>query len=215
MQEPNRPLENLVDTLVGTLVLRGREDEGQEGQDPPAPPPPSQEESGTDEPETFDRDYVEKLRSENAKRRSRERELEEKLEAYEKERMSDLEKAQSAATEAQERLASIETELRQERFRNAVISQASASQFTDPEDAVRMIDPSTVTVDEETGIPNRQSLEAAVKKLVAAKPYLVAQTTGGSGEGGSRGSGGGGEEAERIRSISQNIERRGGVPISR
>lgn len=77
--------------------------ESQEGQEPQDKP--------QGESKTYDEDYVKQLRSENAKRRIKEQQLEERLEELEGANKSEAEKAQAKATKAEQRAAEAEAKL--------------------------------------------------------------------------------------------------------
>lgn len=84
----------------------GQEPEGTpaEGQEPDAPPANEGPEPKGDKPETFSREYVESLRAEAAKHRTRAQELEDA-------NKSDLEKAQTKAQRAEQAKADAEAKL--------------------------------------------------------------------------------------------------------
>lgn len=194
--------------------LYGMEDnpgDGGEGQDPPTPAPePTPEESSTNQ--SFSKEYVEGLRQEAAKWRTELRATQEKLSDYEKAQMSDLEKAQSTAQEAQARADQLAADLHRERFDRAVVTAATRARLADPEDAIRLIDPESVTIDDD-GNPNRQSLDAALSRLTKDKPYLLSSATAtGSADGGARGTGSSPSNDDRLKRIAAQIEQRGGVP---
>lgn len=197
--------------LAQYLVGREEAGDGGEGQDPPTPAPEPTQDSGSTE-QTFSKEYVEGLRQEAAKWRTELRSTQEKLTEYEKAQMSDLEKAQTAAQEAQARADELAADLHRERFDRAVVSAATRASLADPEDAIRLIDQSEVTVDD-NGAPNRQSLDAAITRLTKDKPYLLSTTSAtGSGDGGSRGTGSSPSDDDRLKRIAAQIEMRGGVP---
>lgn len=162
---------------------------------------------------TLDRSYVEGIRAEAAKWRLQLRETEAKLSELQKAQMTDIEKAQTVAKEAEAKARELETNLQKERFRNAVLSKATRAKFADPEDAYRMIDPETVKIDDD-GTPNTQSLEGALNRLIKDKPYLLATTTGG-GDGGPRGQTNDQQQIERVNAIANQIQAKGGVSVRR
>lgn len=189
--------------------LHGREGEGEA--EPASSPPPQEPPQAGGSEQTFSKEYVEGLRQEAAKWRTELRSVQEKLSEHEKAQMSELEKAQIVAREAQTRADELVADLHRERFDRAVVSAATRARLADPEDAIRLIDPDSVKTDDD-GNPDRQSLEAAITRLTKDKPYLLSTaTTTGSGDGGSRGAGGNPAEDERLKRIAAQIESRGGV----
>lgn len=103
--------------------------------------------------EQFDAEYVRKLRAEAAEYRKRLRELEREQAAYQRER--------------QERTLKYETML-----------AASRLGIVDPEVAYKLLDLAGIEFDED-GTP--RNIEAALKELLKAKPYLAAQPAASSG----------------------------------
>lgn len=170
----------------------------------------------TDEPETFPREYVETLRSENASRRQREKEMEAELQKFrdaEKERekaeMTEAERAKTEAEEAKAKADAAEQALIEERKRNALMSQASKLKFRDPEDALAYIDLEGVKMNDD-GTPHKASVESAVKKVAEDKKYLIEGP--GSADGGTTGTPPK-PAAERDKEIQDDITSRGGVPV--
>lgn len=168
------------------------------------------------EAETFDREYVEKLRQENASRRTAEKELQAQIEAYEEEKrerekaeMTEAERAKAEAEEAKAKAETAEKELINERKRNAVISEASRLKFRDPEDALVYVDLDDIKLNDD-GKPHKTSVESAVKKTADDKQYLIEGP--GSADGGSRGTNPP-ADAERQKEIQTDIELRGGVRV--
>lgn len=171
----------------------------------------------TDEPETFPREYVETLRTENASRRQREKDLEAELDKFreaEKERekaeMSEADRAKTEAEEAKAARESAEQALVDERKRSAVISEATRLKFRDPEDALAYIDMEDIRMTDE-GRPHKASIQSAVKKVADDKKYLIEGP--GSADGGSRGTSPK-TDAERDKEIQSDISSRGGVPVN-
>lgn len=133
-----------------------------DGQAPPATPAPA----APAEPDTFDAEYVRKLRAENADARRKLRDAETKVTGFEAERLTETEKLQKLADTATTRLAELETALRTERTR-AAIGAAATSAGIAPALAERLIE---VEYDA-AGLPT--GVEAAVRALVAQHPNLV------------------------------------------
>lgn len=191
--------------------------EGGEGSGTQTTTPPADEGKKTDEPETFPREYVETLRTENASRRQREKDLETELEKFreaEKERekaeMTEAERAKAEAEEERAGRQKAEQDLIDERKRSAVISEATRLKFRDPEDALAYIDMEDIRMTDE-GRPHKASIQSAVKKVADDKKYLIEGP--GSADGGSRGTSPK-TDAEKDKEIQSDISNRGGVPVN-
>jgi len=126
--------------------------------------------NGTDgqEPrtETFDADYVKKLRQEAAEYRKRATAAEGKVKEFETAALSESEKLAKQAQEAAERATALEQQLRQERVQRAIVT-AAAKAGLPAELAARLVD---VEYDE---AGNPQGVDAAVAKLAEQYPQLV------------------------------------------
>ncbi len=170
----------------------------------------------TPQVETFDADYVKELRSESAKYRTRAQKAEEQIKTHDQESMSEIEKAQSIATEAAAKVKGLENLLTAERTRNAVTLEATRMDFRDPGDALSLIDVSGLSFDDETGRPTIKSVQGSLKTLMKDKPYLVKETdqSPGSADGGATGGSGQLTEEEKIAGYEKELqERYGSVPI--
>lgn len=152
-----------------------------------------------------------KLRRENAALRAQKKEAEEKLSEKEKAELSEAERAKVEAEEAKQRAQQLEADLEQERFSRVLINAAATEKFNDPEDALVYISLDDVKRNDD-GSFNKASLNAAVKALAKDKPYLIASTSSGSGDGGSRGSSSS-DDGEQERRWSDSIAKKGGVKI--
>jgi len=86
----------------------GQEPAGPEGGQEPTQQVQEPKNGGGQEPQTFDREYVEKIRSEAAENRTERKKLEARLKEIEDRDKSDLEKATEAATTAEKRAAAAE-----------------------------------------------------------------------------------------------------------
>ena len=187
----------------------------------PPPDPPKKSEKGEEEEEeeeggagdgkTFDKAYVEKLRKESADYRTKLRDAEKKLSDREKAEMDDLTRAQTERDEFKSKAETTEQELARVRMSMAISSAAGAANFHDPDDAISLLDIKEISVDDE-GNPNKQSVEAAIKRLSASKPHLVKGQGGGSGDGGARGKGAG-NLGDKTAEYQKHFSERGGVPI--
>ncbi len=106
------------------------------------------------------------------------------LEAAEKkrqeEKLSEDEKNKLKLAEAQKKATDAETELQEERTRNAIILEATRQNFADPDDAYNLADLAQLEHDDD-GRPTKDSVKAALEALAKAKPYLV-KLPGASGE---------------------------------
>lgn len=172
-------------------------------------------EGGEGNQDTFDRSYVEKLRKESADYRTRAKAAEEELEEKRKAEMSELEQAQVERDKEKQRGDTLESELDNIRLQMAVSNAAAAANFHDPQDALSLIDKETISKNDE-GEYNRQSVEAAVKRLADSKPHLIKgkNAGAGSGDGGARGQGGGNmTEQEKQQALEKEYQERGGVPV--
>lgn len=169
------------------LALFGAEGED-EGQDPP-PPVETDEVEETDEeednsPETFPKEYVSKLRRENAARRKELEAAQKELQAAREKDMTELQKAQTRAEEAEKRAEEAETRVLSVLRSQRIESVAGSLKFNDPADAHLLLNISELTTDDD-GLPTTRAIKSALEKLVEAKPYLV--NTPGSANGGADG----------------------------
>lgn len=122
--------------------------------------------SEQDSPETFDRDYVEKLRREAASYRTELKDAKEKLKNFEDADLSERQKLQKKLDEAQKAQEAADAALRQERARLAIVKAASKHGLP-AELAEKLVE---VEFDDEG---NPTGVEAAVKKLASEYPQLV------------------------------------------
>lgn len=127
----------------------------------------SGESSGREGPETFTKEYVDKLRKENATYRSRAKEAEGKVEKLETEAMTAQEKAIEAAKK--EARAEVESVYKRRLGEQKVKAQA-AGEFADPDDALRHLDLDKLDLDDDYAIGE------ALLKLLKDKPYLAAES---------------------------------------
>jgi hypothetical protein len=100
-----------------------------------------------------------------------------KLEAFEAQEakrkqaeMTELEKAEARLNELEKRAEQAEAGRKQALVRAAVIAQATAQGFRDPEDALRYLDTSEVEITEEGKVSD---VSALLKELGKQKPYLL------------------------------------------
>jgi len=100
-----------------------------------------------------------------------------KLEAFEAQEakrkqaeMTELEKAEARLNELEKRAEQAEAGRKQALVRAAVIAQATAQGFRDPEDALRYLDTSEVEIAEDGKVGD---VSALLKELGKQKPYLL------------------------------------------
>lgn len=100
-----------------------------------------------------------------------------KLEAFEAQEakrkqaeMTELEKAEARLNELEKRAEQAEAGRKQALVRAAVIAQATAQGFRDPEDALRYLDTSEVEITEDGKVSD---VSALLKELGKQKPYLL------------------------------------------
>lgn len=189
--------ENLLPNLnsIPPTHLSGAEDDADEAGD-------TSQVEDTDEqpaPQSFDADYVERLRKENADRRIKAKDAEDRakhaeaeLAKLKKAEMDDLERVQTEVDEARQALAQAEaavaetrSTLLNERIRNTVQIEAIEMGFQDPSDALSMISQDEIVDDE--GNVSTKTVKARLKALADKKPYLLKKTGPGSGDGGASG----------------------------
>ena len=150
-----------------------------QGQAPTTPDTDGQGPQGTTEASQLDADALAKelkaVRKEAAAYRTKLRQAEEDAETRKRAEMTELERLK-ADLEA-ERQARTEAEEQRQRqiARTQVIAAAARLGFNDPEDAIRMLDQSTLEVDDAGNI---DGLDDALSALVKSKPYLIKSTTG-------------------------------------
>jgi len=142
-----------------------------------------------------------KVREEAASYRKRAKAAEEQLEAARKGSMSELERAQETAREAERRLAENEARTKKLLTRLSVQAKATSMGIVDPDAAAQLLPESDLVLGDD-GAPTAASLDAALKKLVKEKPWL---TRGGPGD-----TGGGDNDDRRAGDMNTNIRRLAG-----
>lgn len=98
-----------------------------------------------------------------------------KLKEHEDAQKSEIDKANERAQAAEARLAAAEEKSKESRLRFEVSRAAGTLNFSDPEDAYRMIDWSKLEYDEDG---NPQGVGPLVEELAKNKTYLVKQAQG-------------------------------------
>lgn len=219
-------ISSLIEPRIFALSLYGAEDPPTPPPTPPTPPtppadpptppedPPQDPEANPEgdpkDPDTFDRAYVEKLRKEAAENRIKAQKLEEEKKERERAEMDELTRAQAERDEEKAKREAAEKELATTRLQMSVTTAATAANFYDPQDALAMIPADSIALDAD-GSPNRQSVEAAIKRLGEAKPHLVRGKVAGSGDGGARGKGPASIEDKKAEH-GERFKQSGGVP---
>lgn len=118
---------------------------------------------------------VKTLRKEAASWRTKLRQAEETEEQRRRSEMTELEKLKADLEAERQARATAETQRTQQLLRTQVISAAAKAGLNDPEDAVRMLDTSEMTVADDGTV---EGLEQALAALLKAKPYLIKSTSG-------------------------------------
>ena len=118
---------------------------------------------------------VKTLRKEAASWRTKLRTAEEAEEQRRRSEMTELEKLKADLDAERQARATAETQRTQQLLRTQVISAAAKAGLNDPEDAVRMLDTSEMTVADDGTV---DGLEQALGALLKAKPYLIKSTSG-------------------------------------
>jgi len=138
------------------------------------------EDEASEEANTFDADYVKKLREEAKKYRTDKaalkKEFEEtksKLEALEAEKLSDIEKKEKKIAELEKELESRETAMKNKEMEALIVEAISDKNIVDKEVAKLLIRAELETADD----VDSKSVSKVVDKLIKEKPYLVASTS--------------------------------------
>jgi len=118
---------------------------------------------------------VKTLRKEAASWRTKLRAAEEAEEQRKRSEMTELEKLKADLEAERQARAAAEQQRQQQLLRTQVISAAAKAGLNDPEDAVRMLDTSEMTVADDGTV---EGLEQALGALLKAKPYLIKSTSG-------------------------------------
>jgi len=148
-----------------------------------------------EEPETFSKEYVEKLRKEAAGHRVKNSETatalevaEAKLKEIEQKDMDELEKAKAdlkdalaAQTKAESEKTAAVADAASLKISTAVTLAAIEAGFNDPEDVLGMVSQDDLVDDD--GEINKKAIKARIKSLGEKKPYLLKQAGSGSGDG--------------------------------
>ncbi len=138
--------------------------------DPPAGDPPTDElvtefgEKGAAE--------IRKLRSENAGHRTKNRELSTKLTEHEQAQLSEKERAEAKAKDAEDRALAAETRAKATAIAADLRVHAVTLGAVDVDAVIALVDRSKVEADDDGNVKGGK---AAVEALLKAKPYLVSE----------------------------------------
>lgn len=150
-----------------------------QGQAPETPDTDGQVPQGTTEAAQLDAETLAKelkaVRKEAAAYRTKLRQAEEDAEARKRAEMTELERIKSDLEAERKARQEAEQKRQQQALRTQVITAAARMNFADPDDALRMLDQSTLEVDDAGNI---DGLDAALTALAKAKPYLIKTTAG-------------------------------------
>lgn len=128
---------------------------------------------GGQEPQTFTRDYVEQLRRESAANRRKAAELESKVKEHETAQLSEAEKKDREIADLKAERDGLATERKTLLVRSEIERQARKLGVVDEDAAYRLLDLDALELDED-GKP--KNVEALLKKLLEARPYLKGTT---------------------------------------
>jgi hypothetical protein len=146
--------------------------EDTEGQEPEG-------KDATDEPDTFPRSEVEKIRKQAANYRvklrdteSQVEELQSKVKEYEDADKSALEKLTEEKAELEKKVAERDRLVADTAIKAEVKTEAAGMGIIDPDAAFALIDPSAVGYDD----GEVKGVKKALEKLIKEKPYLIEKT---------------------------------------
>ena len=138
-----------------------------------------------EQPESVQQEYEEHVKglktaltSERRKAKTSSKALKEYTDAeaaQKKAEMTDLEKARAEYSELKTTHSKLEVQLADERLKTAVTTQAGKLDFADPEDAYTLLDLEQVEKGDDGSFKN---IEALLKELAKAKPYLISEAGG-------------------------------------
>ncbi len=136
--------------------------------EPDSAPASDQQSAEGQEPETFSRDYVEQLRKENAKYRTRATELDVAAKAAEKARLAAMTDSERAVAEAEKRGAQSAAQQFASRLVRAEFTQLARGRNPGYDAAVVLDDLNLARYVNDDGEPDLKALSAAVERLVPA-----------------------------------------------
>lgn len=128
-------------------------------------------------PETFDADYVRKLRAEAAANRKKAQEANDRLKAIEDAQKSALELATEKLAELERANAELQERQQQIRNQTAITTAAQKAGVVDLDAAYRLLDPAEFDYDDNERLKNADAL---VARLIEAKPWLKPAASAGS-----------------------------------
>ena len=164
------------ETKVQETTEGGQEPQNQQ-QTAAAGAQPGQEPAAEQYDTSYGAEYVRKLRAEAAEYRKRLRELEQTVKQHEEAKLSESERLQKRLAELEREQAAYQRERQERTLKYETMLAASKLGIVDPEAAYKLLDLTRIEFDED-GTP--RNIEAALKELLKAKPYLAAQPTSGS-----------------------------------
>lgn len=162
----------------------GQAPEGSTGQEPTTPPQEGttttgqEPAGGSQSTETEQRLLAElkAVRAEAAKYRKAAKDAEDARKAREEAELSDLERATRRAEDLEAQTTSMQQQIRSMALENAVTAKAVTMRIIDPHAALALMDHAGIEWDD-AGRPDMGTVDAALTKLVEAKPYLVGKQT--------------------------------------
>lgn len=122
------------------------------------------------EPESFDAEYVRKLRAEAAEYRKRLRDLEAAVKKQEEAKLSETERLQQRLAELEKEQAEWQRERQERTLKYEVMLAAGKLGIVDAEAAYKLLDLSAIEFDEDG---NPTNIEKALRGLIAKRPYLA------------------------------------------
>lgn len=132
---------------------------------PPAEPAAAEPDSG----KAFDDTYVAKLRQESAGYRNKLRDTEQQLAELKQSQMSEEERREARLAELTSRNQTLEDQVKAARLEAAVSAAAGRLDIVDPDAAVRLLDLTGVTYNDD-GAP--ENIDTLLNGLLEARPYL-------------------------------------------
>lgn len=132
------------------------------------------------EPDTFDREYVERLRGESASYRTKLRETEKRVEAlssklseYEDSQKSELERLTDEKARLEREIIDRDRAIAETAIKADIQVEAASMGLRDPDAAFKLIDISSISYDDGKVAGTKKALE----KLIKDKPYLIEEET--------------------------------------
>ena len=141
--------------------------------------------------ESFDAEYVKKLRSEAAEYRRKLRELETRVKEEDDKKLSETERMQRKLADLEKEAEQLKRDRQERTVRYETMLAASKLNIVDPDAAFRLMDASALEFDE-NGSPT--NMEKVLQGLIKTRPYLVKQVQNSdinAGEGRGAGNGAG------------------------